>query len=285
MLSLGLGGEPLVTLLGDGHADSLTFGQRHPRLGSLADREDVIQSGGEGVSGGILNVDDVEGSGMLFTVHDDADATQVTASSDHANVAGLELDEVGDLARGDIHLHAVLSFDQWVRVPDSASVGGGKVGDSLGSDGHLLDDAKLVRGLLLADAVNLVSALNVVNESEVLSALLHLDDVHESGRVGVIGADASVHLDQTLSEDLLDLGVRQGVLETVPQKERQWKALAQLVRTGGRTRSVTSSQLVEHPVSGRRHALHVLARTANHFEILSLWVKTVGKNFKQIKEF
>ena len=43
-LCLGLGGEPLVTLLGDRHADSLAFGQRHPRLGSLADREDVIQS-------------------------------------------------------------------------------------------------------------------------------------------------------------------------------------------------------------------------------------------------
>jgi len=235
------------------------------------------------VSGGILDVDDVEGSGMLFTVHDDADATQVTTSRDHANVAGLELDEIGDLARGNVHLYTVLGLDQRVGVPDGTSVGGGEVGDSLGSDRHLLNDAKLVTGFLLADTVNLVSALNVVDESEVLAALLHLDDVHETGRVGVVGTDASVHFDETLSEDLLDLGVRQGVLETIPQKERQRQALAQLVRTGRRARSVTSSQLVEHPMSGRRHALHVLARTANHFEILSLWVKTVGKNFKQIE--
>jgi len=281
MLSLGLGGEPLVTLLGDGHADSLTFGQRHPRLGSLADREDVIQSGGEGVSRGVLDVDDVEGSGMFFAVHDDANTPQVTTSSHHANVARLELDKVGDLAGGDIDLHAVLSADQRIRVSDGASIRGGEVGDSLGADRHLLDDAELVSGFFFADAMHLVSALDVVDESEVLSALLHLDDVHESGRVGVVGADATVDFDETLGEDLLDFRVRQRVLETIPQEERERQALAQLVGTGRRSGSVTSSQFVEHPVSGRRHALHVLTRTANHFEffvffkvgLLNLWEK------------
>ena len=73
------------------------------------------------MSGGILDVDDVEGSGMLFTVHDDADATQVTTSRDHANVARLELDVIGDLARGDVHLHAVLGLDQRVGVPRKRS--------------------------------------------------------------------------------------------------------------------------------------------------------------------
>jgi len=263
----GLGGEPLVSLLGDRHADSFAFGQRHPRLGALADREDVIQSGGEGVSGGILDVDDVEGSRMSFTVHDDADTPQVTASGHHADVSGLELDEVGDLAGSNVDLDAVLGLDQRIRVSDGASIGGGEVRDSLGADRHLLDDAELVSGFFLADAMHLVSALDVVDESEVLSALLHLDDVHEPRRISVVGADATVDLDEPLGEDLLYFRVRQGVLETIPQEKSERQTLAQLMRTGGRSGSVTSSQFVEHPVSGRRHTLHVLTRTANHFEI------------------
>jgi len=114
--------------------------------------------------------------------------------------------------------------------------------------------------------MNLVSAFDVVDESEVLSALLHLDDVHESRRVSVVGADSAVDFDEPLGQDLLHFRVRQSVLETIPQEERQRQALAQLVGTGRRTGSVASSQFVEHPVSGRRHALHVLTGTANHFE-------------------
>ena len=34
----------------------------------------------------------------------------------HANVAGLELDVIGDLAGGDINLDAVLGLDQGVRI-------------------------------------------------------------------------------------------------------------------------------------------------------------------------
>ena len=43
----GLCGQPLVTLLGDRHADAFALGERHPRLGALADGEDVIQPDGE----------------------------------------------------------------------------------------------------------------------------------------------------------------------------------------------------------------------------------------------
>lgn len=42
-----LGGDSLVTLLGDRHADALALGQGNPRLGALADGEDVIQSEGK----------------------------------------------------------------------------------------------------------------------------------------------------------------------------------------------------------------------------------------------
>jgi len=266
----GFGGNSLVSLLGDRHADAFALGKRHPRLGALADGEDVIQPGGEGMSGSILDVNDVEGSGMSLAVHDDANSPQVTTSGHHANVAGLELDEVGDFAGGDVDLDAILGFDQRIGVSDRATVGGGEVRNALGADRHLLDDAKLVRSFLFADTMHLVSAFNVVDETEVLSALLHFDDVHEPSWVSVVGADASVDLDEPLGEDLLDFRVGERVLETIPQEKSERQALAQLVRTGRGTRSVTSSQFVEHPMSGRCDALHMLTGTANHFEFLVL---------------
>jgi len=261
----GLGGEPLVTLLGDRHANSFALRNRDPRLRSFPDGKDVIQSGGESMSGSILDVDDVKGSGVLLPVHDDADTPQVTASNHHANVAGLELDVVGDLARGDINLAAVLGLDQGVRISDGTAVGGGEIGNPFGSDRDLLDNAELVSGFLRRDAMDLVSSFDVVDEPEVLSALLHRDDVHEAGGVGVVGADPAVDFDQPLGEDLLDFGVVESVLETVPQEERQRQTFPQLVGTGRGPGSVTSSQFVEHPVLGRCDTLHVLTGTANHF--------------------
>ena len=40
------GGQPLITLLGDRHANSLALGEGDPRLGPFADGEDVIQPDG-----------------------------------------------------------------------------------------------------------------------------------------------------------------------------------------------------------------------------------------------
>ena len=156
-----------------------------------------------------------------------------------------------------------------IAIPDGASIRGGEVRDSLGSDRHFLDDTQLVGGLLFRDTMNLhdrtgemesdveslymdeerwrvyngcdtmlvvvlpytsvrkqnlqiiphlVSAFDVVDESEVLSAFLHLDDVHESRRVSVVGAHTPVDFDEPLGQDLLHFRVRQSVLETISQE-------------------------------------------------------------------
>lgn len=61
---------------------------------------------------------------------------------------------------------------------------------------------------------------------------------HESSRVGDVGADLAVDLDEPLHADLLHLIPSQGVLEAVPQEDDEGQALPQLVGTGGRTRSL-----------------------------------------------
>jgi len=50
-----------VSFLRDGQPDSLRTGQGHHRLASFPDQEDVGQSRGEQISGGIFDVHDVVG--------------------------------------------------------------------------------------------------------------------------------------------------------------------------------------------------------------------------------
>ena len=78
-----------------------------------------------------------------------------------------------------------------------------------------LDLAKLVLRLFAGDAVDGETALGVVDEAEVLASLLDGDDIHEASRVGRVGADLAVDLDQALHDDLLDLAAIEGVLQTV----------------------------------------------------------------------
>ena len=108
LTKLVLAGQALVSLVGD----PSTPGQGDVRLRALADDEDVGQTGGEGVAVGVLDVDDVEGSGMPLAVDDGSDSTGVATSGDHAKVAGLELDEVHDLAGVDVKAKRIVDLDK-----------------------------------------------------------------------------------------------------------------------------------------------------------------------------
>lgn len=121
-----------------------------------------------------------------------------------------------------------------------------------------LDLAELVLGLLGLDAVDREAALGVVDEAEVLARLLDGDDVHEAGRVGRVGADLAVDLDQALHQDGLGLAVVQRVLEAVADEDDQGQAVAGLVGTGRGLGSVATGQLVQQPVLGGAEALLVL---------------------------
>jgi hypothetical protein len=111
-----------VTLLSNGELDTLTLGQRDPGL-VLANDENVALTGGEAVVNGVLEVDDVEASIVTLTVGDDTNTTHVTTTSDHGDGASVELDEVGDLASGEVNLDGVVDLDQGVRVADAAGHG------------------------------------------------------------------------------------------------------------------------------------------------------------------
>lgn len=120
------------------------------------------------------------------------------------------------------------------------------------------DLAELVLGLLGLDAVDGEAAFGVVDEAEVFARLVNADDVHETCRVCNVGADLAVHLDEALHHDGLGLAVVERILEAVADEHNQRHAVAELVGTGGGTRSIDSRQFVEKPVLGGAEALLVL---------------------------
>ena len=70
---------------------------------------------------------------------------------------------------------------------------------------------------------------------------------HEACGVGRIGPDLVVDLDDALLDNDGDLTAGKGILETVAEEDGEREGLAQLVRTGRRTGSVSAAELVKHP--------------------------------------
>jgi hypothetical protein len=111
-------GTSAVTLLSNGELDTLTLGQGDPWL-LASDDENVVLAGGEAVVYRILDVDNVEASVVALAVGDDTNTAHVTTTSSHGDDTSVELDEVGDLAGGEVDLHGVVDLDGWVRVADT----------------------------------------------------------------------------------------------------------------------------------------------------------------------
>jgi hypothetical protein len=123
---------------------------------------------------------------------------------------------------------------------------------------HSLDLSEFVFCLLGLDSVDGEAALGVVDKTEVLASLLDGDDIHETSWVGGISSDLAINLDQALHDNGLGLARVESILEAVSDEDDEGHAVAELVRTGGRTRSVGTGKLVQKPVRGSAQALLVL---------------------------
>lgn len=67
-------------------------------------------------------MDDVETSVVALTVGDDTDTTHVATTGDHGDGASVELDEVLNLASGEVDLDGVVDLDEGVRVADAVEI-------------------------------------------------------------------------------------------------------------------------------------------------------------------
>jgi len=200
-----------VSLLCNRKFDTFALWQRDPWL-LRSDNEDVTLTGCERVVNGILDVNDVETSIVTFTMSDNTDTAHVTTTGDHCNNTRIELDEIGDLASREINLDGVIDLNSWVRVTKGPSIVRDQEWDSTLSQLYSLDLAKFVFCLLSLDTVNGEAALDIVDQTEVLASLLDGDDIHEAGRVGGIGANLAIDLDQALHDDGVHLARVESIL-------------------------------------------------------------------------
>lgn len=254
----------LLPVLDDIELDTLALGDGDPGLFTFADDHDVLETGSELVSLGIGQMDNLEGTGVLLTVLHDTDTTDIVSSGGHAHVTVLKLGEVLDFSGVDVETDGIESLDVRVGETDGAAIMGDAVGGAFGSLSDLLHAAQFVTGFILGDLVDNEASLGIVHETKVLLGLLEGHDIHQPGRVGVLGLDLSVNLDETLDQDHLGLSEVQSVFETVTEKDDERKALTGLVRSGAGLGSPDTTELVKHPGRGRGHALLMLPSTTSH---------------------
>lgn len=164
-------------------------------------------------------MDNVEAAKVALPSGDNTGTALVTTTSDHDGGASVKVDKVEDLLRVNVEADGVVDLDSRVRVSDGAAVVGDNVGDATSAELHLLNLEELVGGLLGGDAVDDETALDVVEDAEVLAGLLDRDDVLETGGVGGVGADLAVDLDETLGSDGVNLTAGKGVLQSVAEED------------------------------------------------------------------
>merc|ERR1712071_440457 len=80
-----LSGQTLVSFFRNTQFDALVARQRDVSFAALTDDEDVVQSRGEKMTKSILNVDNIEGAGVTFTVDDGTDSTQIASAGNHGD--------------------------------------------------------------------------------------------------------------------------------------------------------------------------------------------------------
>lgn len=74
------------------------------------------------------------------------------------------------------------------------------------------------------------ASLGVVHQAENVSGFLHRNNIHESSRVVMVGADFAVNLYAAFHANLHALLVGKGVLKPVTEDDAEGEALTLLVR-------------------------------------------------------
>lgn len=114
-------GPPTVTLLSNRQLDTTALWQRDPWL-LLANNENVALTSGKRVVNGVLEVDNIEATIVALTVSDDTYTAHVATAGHHGQRTSVELDELGDLASGEINLDGIVDLDGRVGVANAARV-------------------------------------------------------------------------------------------------------------------------------------------------------------------
>lgn len=184
------------------------------------------------MTGSISDTDNFVRSRMLFSELNNPNTTNVMSACDHAKVADFKLQNILNLTGRNIDSHRIVNLDQGIWVPNSAGIMSGNIRNALLSHLLSLDLAEFVSTFRLGDEMEDETALGVEQKTEGLVGALDSDDIHESGREGLVSANLSVDLDQTLHNDRVRFTTGQRIFEAVSKDKVEWEGLAQFVWAG-----------------------------------------------------
>lgn len=74
------------------------------------------------VTSGILNVTNVKRSWMSFPTDDRSNTTQISSTSNHAQVTRFKTNGIQNLCSCDFQLDGIVNFYHWVRIANSSGV-------------------------------------------------------------------------------------------------------------------------------------------------------------------
>lgn len=261
VIILSLVTESGITLLDKRKLDTLTLRKRDGWGLAVTNNENVGDTSGEGVASGILDVSKIVGTLVLLDGLEDTDSTNVVSAGEHDSGTVGELDNGADLTSGKVDLDRVIETNVWVRESEGSAVVGSDVRNLLLVDRLASDLAELEAGLVGSDLVGLESALDVVEDSEVLVGSLNRDNVHVAKWVSVVTSDLAINLDETLLvlDNLASLLSVEGILESLLKEHIEWDALPKLVRTRRWSGAIDALQLAKVPLLRSGHSLHDLS--------------------------
>jgi len=233
------------------------LGEGDPRVLSLSDHEDISDSGGESVTSGVSDVDDIETTDVSISVDNNTNSSDVVTGGNHTKVASFEFNEIDNLTSGDVQLGGVIDGEFRVGESEGTTIVGDDVRDLVGSDSLLSDLDELVFSFFLADVSEDESSLNVVEDSVQFTSLLDGDDVHEtSGESGILShlaIDGDVAF--LVVDNHHDFSTSQSVLKTVLEDDGERKGFSVFVGALGGLSGEDTTEFVKHPALGSGDSL------------------------------
>lgn len=242
----------------EGKSDTISLWNGNSVGLTITNDDNVTESGGEVVSLGVLDMDDIEGTLMLLDGGDDTNSTNVVSTGKDNGGTNLELDNTGDGLALEVELDGVVDLDVWVRESDGSTVVGDDVWNLRLADLLLGDLAEFEFSFLGVHSVWLEFSLDVIEDSEVLVGLLDADNIHGSEWESWVSSDLAVNLDHTflILDDLGGFRVGHSVLQSLLEENVERDALSGLVWTSRWLGSVHTLKLSEVPLLWSINSLH-----------------------------
>ena len=103
--------DSVLSFLVEGESSAIALGKGQDGLLVSADDESVREAGREGVTSGILDVDDLVGAGVVLNGEHSANTTDVVSASDEDSAEVFEFNDAFDLAGEQVKLKEAIKYN------------------------------------------------------------------------------------------------------------------------------------------------------------------------------